>query len=48
MVVVSVCKFPGGVFTACPESYVVGSKGNVEPLDFGQWKAEVLNQSRGQ
>ena len=47
MVVVSVCKFPGGVFTSCPDSYVVRRDGNVEQLAFSEWKAEILNQSRG-
>ncbi|XP_076461245.1 schlafen family member 13-like isoform X2 [Babylonia areolata] len=46
VVVVSVCKFPGGVFTACPESYVVRQGGQVEQLDFPEWKDEVLNQAR--
>ncbi|KAK7109857.1 hypothetical protein V1264_013826 [Littorina saxatilis] len=46
VVVVSVCKFPGGVFTCCPESYVVRPGGDVEQLSFNQWKAEVLSQSR--
>lgn len=45
--VVSVCKFPGGVFTSCPESYVVQPGGNAEQLAFSEWKAEILNQSRG-
>ena len=47
VVVVSVCKFPGGVFTSCPDSYVVRRDGNVEQLTFSEWKAEILNQSRG-
>ncbi|KAL8617715.1 hypothetical protein ACOMHN_053548 [Nucella lapillus] len=47
VVVVSVCKFPGGVFTACPESYVVRCNGGqVQQLTFAQWRAEILNQSR--
>ncbi|KAK7478951.1 hypothetical protein BaRGS_00029818 [Batillaria attramentaria] len=46
VVVVSVCKFPGGVFTSCPESFVVGANRDVRQLSFSEWKEEVLNQSR--
>lgn len=46
VVVVSVCKFPGGVFTSCPESFVVGTNTEVRQLTFSEWREEILNQSR--
>ena len=47
VVVVSVCRFPGGVFTACPESFHVDSKGDVHTFTFEQWKEAHLAEVRG-
>lgn len=55
VIVVSVCKMFGGVFTSCPESYVLTSqvqanrwapKYGIRRLEFDEWKAELLNQTR--
>ncbi|KAK3095720.1 hypothetical protein FSP39_018052 [Pinctada imbricata] len=46
VVVVSVCKFPGGVFTACPDSYFINEEGNVQSWVFHQWKLSMLNSFR--
>ncbi|KAH9500557.1 hypothetical protein Btru_072253 [Bulinus truncatus] len=55
VIVVSVCKMFGGVFTSCPESYVISKiqqssspypKYGIRKLDFDEWKSELLNQSR--
>ncbi|KAI8783794.1 schlafen family member 13 [Biomphalaria glabrata] len=55
VIVVSVCKMFGGVFTSCPESYMITKvlqsdshypKYGIRRLEFDEWKAELLNQSR--
>ncbi|XP_005096595.1 schlafen family member 13 isoform X2 [Aplysia californica] len=58
VIVVSVCKMPGGVFSNCPEAFVVSrsqdsnSNGDnkvrprVEKLAFRDWKAEMLSKER--
>ncbi|XP_041370884.1 schlafen family member 13-like [Gigantopelta aegis] len=46
IVVVSVCRFPGGVFTSCPESFHVDSKGDVQAFTFQQWKDAHLAEIR--
>ncbi|XP_033756520.1 schlafen family member 13-like [Pecten maximus] len=46
VVVVSVCKFPGGVFTAVPESYYVNDYGGVEEWTFKLWKQALLSSYR--
>ena len=47
----SVCKYPGGVFTSCPESYVINHDSQDVPqvcqLSFAEWKSEMLNQTKG-
>jgi hypothetical protein len=47
VVVVSVCKFPGGVFTNCPTSSYINTEGHVVDFTFDQWKEAVLNPLRG-
>lgn len=47
VVVVSVCKFPGGVFTDTPDSYFVDEHGNIEKWKFYEWKLAMLNPLRG-
>ncbi|XP_060597672.1 schlafen family member 13-like isoform X1 [Ruditapes philippinarum] len=46
VVVVSVCKFPGGVFTNCPTSSYINTEGHVVDFTFDQWKEAVLNPLR--
>ncbi|XP_069140967.1 schlafen family member 13-like [Argopecten irradians] len=46
VVVVSVCKFPGGVFTSVPESYYVNDYGAVEKWSFKLWKQALLSSHR--
>ncbi|XP_046372103.1 schlafen family member 8-like isoform X2 [Haliotis rufescens] len=46
VVVISVCRFPGGVFTSCPESYYLDKSGQVKAFTYTQWKLAVLNQVR--
>ncbi|XP_060064963.1 schlafen family member 13-like [Ylistrum balloti] len=46
VVVVSVCKFPGGVFTSVPESYYVNDYGGVEAWSFKLWKQALLSSHR--
>lgn len=50
VLVMSVCKFPGGVFINCPQSYIVRRSvdgiQSVEQLTFSEWKSEMLNHSR--
>ncbi|XP_061184332.1 schlafen family member 13-like [Saccostrea echinata] len=47
VVVVSVCKFPGGVFSATPDSYYVNTKTQtVDCWSFDQWKKAMLNPFR--
>lgn len=46
VVVVSVCKFPGGVFTNCPTSTYISTEGHVVDFTFDQWKEAVLNPLR--
>ncbi|CAC5380773.1 unnamed protein product [Mytilus coruscus] len=46
IVVVSVCKFPGGVFTASPDSYFVNEFGDIETWKFSEWKLSMLNPLR--
>ncbi|KAK6186067.1 hypothetical protein SNE40_008174 [Patella caerulea] len=46
VVVVSVCKFPGGVFTTSPESYYVDSTGIVKKFTFDDWKSATLAEIR--
>ncbi|XP_067657442.1 schlafen family member 8-like [Haliotis asinina] len=46
VVVISVCKFPGGVFTSCPESYYLDQSRQVKAFTYSQWKLAVLNQVR--
>jgi len=47
VVVVSVCKFPGGVFTSTPDSYFVNEKGEVECWNFKEWREALLSRHRG-
>ena len=47
VVVVSVCKFPGCVFTSCPESFYVNREGKVVDFNFPLWKDSMLNPLRG-
>lgn len=47
--VVSVCKFPGGVFTATPGSYYVDTHNQeVKCWSFDQWRKAMLNPFRGE
>ncbi|KAK3585478.1 hypothetical protein CHS0354_003326 [Potamilus streckersoni] len=43
VVVLSICKFPGGVFTSCPESYYVSPYKSVSSFTFTQWKMAMLS-----
>ena len=47
VVVVSVVRYPGGVFTHCPVSSFVSPAGRVEEFTFSQWHDAVLNPLRG-
>lgn len=48
VVVVSVCKFPGGVFTATPDSFYVNTRNQeVKCWSFDQWRKAMLNPFRG-
>ena len=47
VVVVSVCKFQGCVFTSCPESFYVNRDGMVMDFSFPLWKESMLNPLRG-
>ncbi|CAC5403787.1 unnamed protein product [Mytilus coruscus] len=43
IIAVKVCRIPGGVFTAVPESYYVDDHGNVQQYkDFGEWRSQML------
>lgn len=47
VVVVSVCKFPGGVFTATPDSFYVNTRNQeVKCWSFDQWRKAMLNPFR--
>ncbi|KAL4231483.1 platelet maturation [Mactra antiquata] len=46
VVVVSVCKFPGGVFTNCPNSSYIDTEGKVVNFTFDQWRDSILNPLR--
>ncbi|WAR21320.1 SLN13-like protein, partial [Mya arenaria] len=46
VVVVSVVRFPGGVFTHCPVSSYVSTSGRLEEFTFTQWRDAVLNPLR--
>lgn len=46
VVVVSVVKFPGGVFTSCPASSYINADGRVVDFNFDDWKEAVLNPLR--
>ena len=43
----SVCKFPGCVFTSCPESCYVNRDGLVVDFTFSLWKSTILNPLKG-
>ncbi|XP_052252656.1 schlafen family member 13-like isoform X2 [Dreissena polymorpha] len=46
VIVVSVVKFPGGVFTSCPVSTFVSAGGGVEEFSFTKWKEAIMNPLR--
>ncbi|OWF48453.1 schlafen family member 13-like [Mizuhopecten yessoensis] len=46
VIVVSVCKFPGGVFTSVPESYYINDYGGVEKWSFQLWKQALRSSHR--
>ncbi|XP_063404207.1 uncharacterized protein LOC134687680 [Mytilus trossulus] len=44
VIAVKVCRIPGGVFTAVPESYYVDDDGNVKQFsDFEEWRSKMLS-----
>lgn len=43
IIAVSVCRIPGGVFTAEPESYYADINGNVQRYSFEDWKYKILS-----
>ena len=47
VVVISIVKFPGGVFTLCPYSSYVNTDGQVAEFTFGEWKEAMMNPLRG-
>ena len=47
MVVVSVVKFPNGVFTHCPISSFVNVEGRVQEFTFDEWKEAIHKPLRG-
>ncbi|OPL33514.1 hypothetical protein AM593_02344, partial [Mytilus galloprovincialis] len=44
IIAVKVCRIPGGVFTAVPESYYVDDDGSVKQFnDFEEWRSQMLS-----
>lgn len=43
-----VAKIPGGVLTACPESYYADNLGYVRKYSFLQWKEDMIKSRPGQ
>lgn len=47
IIAISVCKIPGGVFTAVPESYFVDNEETLQNYKFDDWTARLLKSDKG-
>lgn len=45
---VSVCKYPGGVFTHTPEAYYISEEDRtIQQFTFKEWKNRMISSNKG-